>query len=498
MITQGVVGKSFKRTKGVARIPASLDALAFVNVLGKFQKRLKTSEAASLSQAFYYSNSRCQGMKIAIIGSGISGMTAAWLLHRQHEITVYEMGDYVGGHTHTVEVNIDGQSHDIDTGFIVCNDRTYPNFLTLMDHLQVSRQPTEMGFSVSCDRTGLEYSGSSINTMFAQRRNLLRPSFHKMVLDILKFNKVGSEDADAVSDDMTVKEYLSWRRLGPMFSNYYLLPMGASIWSCPVGTFAQFPIRFILQFYRHHGLLSINNRPQWYVIQGGSKRYVENMTAGFKNQIQLNTPVSQVRRFEDKVTVATSKESSDYDEVIFACHSDEALRVLADPTETESHILKQFPYEPNEAVLHTDIDVLPRRKATWSSWNYRIRNDEASKATLTYDMNILQGIDSKHRFCVTLNDTANIKPDCILGKYQYSHPIFTTQRAEAQQRHHELIRKHRTSFCGAYWGNGFHEDGVTSGLAVGRAFGAADILDLPLSQAGHSDVPDSGPRTASS
>lgn len=421
-------------------------------------------------------------MRIAIIGSGISGMTAAWLLHQQHEITVFEAGDYIGGHTHTVDVEVAGQDYSVDTGFIVCNDRTYPNFLKLIDHLEVQRRPTEMGFSVSCDQTGLEYSGSSVNTMYAQRRNLLKPSFHRMVLDILKFNKVGSEDADSVSDEMTVQEYLDWRGFGRMFSDYYLLPMGASIWSCPLGTFAQFPIRFILQFYRHHGLLSINNRPQWYVIEGGSKRYVEKLTAGFSDRIQLNRPVQQVRRFADRVMVQSAQESIEFDEVIFACHSDQALNLLADPTETEHDVLGQFPYEPNEAVLHTDSSVLPKRRATWSSWNYRIRKGQDAKATLTYDMNILQGIQSDARFCVTLNDTANIDEASILGRYQYSHPIFTTQRAAAQKRHDELIRTHRTSFCGAYWGNGFHEDGVSSGLAVGRAFGAADILDCSLSE----------------
>lgn len=420
-------------------------------------------------------------MKIAIIGSGISGMTAAWLLHQKHELTVFEAGDYVGGHTHTVDVKIDGKDHAIDTGFIVCNDRTYPNFLQLLDFLGVQRQPTEMGFSVSCDETGLEYSGSNINTMFAQRSNLLRPSYYRMVFDILKFNRIGSEDADKVSDEMTVQEYLDWRGLGSMFADFYLLPMGASIWSCPVGTFAQFPIRFILQFYRHHGLLSIRNRPQWYVIEGGSRRYIEKLTASFCDRILLNRPVTLVRRDRDAVHLEAANESMRFDEVIFACHSDQALRLLADPTETERAVLSEFPYEPNEAVLHTDTRVLPKRTATWSSWNYRIRQGKDAKATLTYDMNILQQINSDTRFCVTLNDTSNIAPEKILGKYQYSHPIFTTCRAAAQQRHGDLIRANRTSFCGAYWGNGFHEDGVSSGLAVGKAYGATDILDVQLS-----------------
>lgn len=403
-------------------------------------------------------------------------MTAAWLLHTRHEVTVLESAGYIGGHTNTVDVNVDDQDYAIDTGFIVCNDRTYPNFLRLLNFLGVSLRPAEMGFSVSCDETGLEYSGNNINTMFAQRSNLLRPSYYRMVLDILKFNRLGCEDADTVPDDMTVQEYLTWRGFGKKFGRYYLLPMGASIWSCPVGTFAEFPVRFILQFYRHHGLLSLTNRPQWYVIEGGSRSYVERLTAGFSDRIRLNCPVRKVRRSHDKVTVDIASESLEFDEVVFACHSDQALSLLANPTQTEREVLQQFPYEPNEAVLHTDTSVLPRRQATWSSWNYRVREGAESKATLTYDMNILQGIKSETRFCVTLNDSSHISPDCILGRYQYSHPIFTTGRSQAQQRHVDLIRNHRTSFCGAYWGNGFHEDGVCSGLAVAKAYGVTDIL----------------------
>ncbi|MCL4110272.1 UNVERIFIED_CONTAM: hypothetical protein GTU68_038628 [Idotea baltica] len=403
-------------------------------------------------------------------------MTAAWLLHSNHEVSIFESASYIGGHTNTVDVNVNDRDYAIDTGFIVCNDRTYPNFLKLLDFVGVPLRPTKMGFSVRCDETGLEYSGSSVNTMFAQRTNLLKPSYYRMVLDILRFNRLGSEDADSVSEDMTVRQYLTWRRFGDKFANYYLLPMGASIWSCPVGTFADFPVRFILQFYRHHGLLSITNRPQWYVVEGGSQRYVEKLTAGFSDRIRLNCPVRKVSRSDQKVTVETADESHDFDEVIFACHSDQALALLVDPTQTEREVLQQFPYEPNEAVLHTDVTVLPRRKSTWSSWNYRIREGAKAKATLTYDMNILQGINSETRFCVTLNDSSNISPDRILGRFQYSHPVFTTDRSQAQQRHADLIRKHRTSFCGAYWGNGFHEDGVCSGLAVGKAFGVTDIL----------------------
>lgn len=420
-------------------------------------------------------------MKIAIIGSGISGMTCGWLLNRKHEIKVFEAGSYIGGHTNTVDFEHEGREFSVDTGFIVCNERTYPNFLTLMDHLGITRIPTTMGFSVRCDQTGLEYCGAGFSGLFVQRSNLFRPRFLKMVRDILRFNREGSRDADRVAHDQSVGEYLDSNRYGREFAKHYLLPMGSAIWSCPVGTFRDFPVRFILEFYRHHGLLQIRNRPQWYVIEGGSQRYVDKLTAGFRDRIKLCSPVKSVRRHASGVDVNCDDAIETFDEVIFACHSDQALNILSDPDPVETELLSAFPYEASEAILHHDCSVLPSHRKAWSSWNYRLRANQQQAATLTYNMNILQHIDSQTTFNVSLNVADDIDESKIISRHRYSHPIFTLDRHAVQQRHDEMIRANRTSFCGAYWGNGFHEDGVRSALDVCRKFGATDVLDQELS-----------------
>ncbi len=410
-------------------------------------------------------------MRIAIVGSGISGLVAAYLLHRDYEVTLFEANDYLGGHTHTVDVHWQGERHAIDTGFIVCNDRTYPNFLQLLDHLRVPIQPTSMSFSVRSDRTGLEYNGTSLNRLFAQRRNLFRPGFYRMLKDITRFNRESLALLETAGDEVTVGEYVRQHRYSQEFIGQYLVPMGAAIWSCPPGVFRQFPMRFIVEFYHHHGLLSLRNRPQWYVIQGGSWRYVDKLTAGFREQIRLNCPVLSATRYPDFVEIATEGGAPErFDEVIFACHSDQALRILEDASPTERDVLSEFPYQQNTAVLHTDPSVLPRMKKCWASWNYHLPKDETAAATVTYNMNILQSLESRHVFNVTLNETDAIDPARIIQTMTYHHPIYTTKRAAAQARHGELVRQNRTSFCGAYWGNGFHEDGVNSALAVGRAF----------------------------
>lgn len=411
-------------------------------------------------------------MRIAIVGSGISGLVAAYLLHEEHDVTVFEANDYIGGHTHTVDVEWEGEQHAIDTGFIVCNDRTYPNFLKLLSHLQVPIQPTSMSFSVRCDRTGLEYNGTSLNAMFAQRRNLFRPRFYRMLRDILRFNREALDLLESPEEAITVGEYVESQKYSPEFIGQYLVPMGAAIWSCPPGVFRQFPMRFIVEFYHHHGLLSLRNRPQWYVIQGGSRTYVDALTAPFREQIRLNCPISAVTRSRDFVQVQPKDGSPErFDQVIFACHSDQALDILTDKSTIEQEILSEFPYEKNTVVLHTDPSVLPQARKAWASWNYHLRTDETQAATLTYNMNILQSLQSKHVFNVTLNETEWIDPQRIIQTMTYHHPIYTTQRAAAQARHGELIQQNRTSFCGAYWGNGFHEDGVNSALAVCQSFG---------------------------
>jgi len=412
-------------------------------------------------------------MQIAIIGAGISGLTAAYRLSATHDITLFEANDYLGGHTNTVDVEVDGERHAIDTGFIVFNDRTYPNFIALLDELGVRSRPTSMSFSVRCDAANLEYNGSSLNGLFAQRRNLVRPGFYRMLADILRFNREAPELVlnRSATDETTVGEYLAQQRYSREFSEYYLLPMGAAIWSCPLGTFVDFPIRFIAEFYQNHGLLSVRNRPTWRVIDGGSRNYVARMVERFADSIRLKMPIEQVSRTNDGVMVKPQSESaSRFDHVIFACHSDQALRMLADPTAIERAVLSEFPYGRNIAVLHTDQCVLPKRRRAWASWNYQYSGRPADQATqsasVTYQMNILQHIRSKHVFNVTLNSEQQIDPAKVLKRIEYHHPIFTARRAAAQARHRELINVNRTSYCGAYWGNGFHEDGVVSAMRV--------------------------------
>ncbi len=418
-------------------------------------------------------------MRIAIIGAGISGLTAAFRLCDAHDVVLFEANDYLGGHTHTVEVEWHGERHAIDTGFIVFNDWTYPNFIALLDELGVCSRPTSMSFSMRCDAANLEYNGSSLNGLFAQRRNLVRPSFYRMLADILRFNRDAPElvQTRSASDETTVGQFLARHRYSREFAVHYLLPMGAAIWSCPTGTFESFPIRFIVEFYKNHGLLSVRNRPTWRVIEGGSRNYVAKMAERFRDRVRLNTPVTQVRRsVHDVVIVPKNGSPESFDHVVFACHSDQALRMLADPTTTERAVLSEFPYGRNIAVLHTDRSVLPKRRRAWASWNYHVRGPSASTgslsnhsqqaATVTYQMNLLQHLRSRHDFSVTLNSDELIDPTKILRRIEYHHPIFTVRRAAAQARHRELIHHNRTSFCGAYWGNGFHEDGVVSALRV--------------------------------
>ncbi|MBI1349173.1 FAD-dependent oxidoreductase [bacterium] len=414
-------------------------------------------------------------MQIAIVGAGISGLVAAYRLHSRHEITVFEAAVKPGGHTNTIPVEWDGESHQIDTGFIVYNEWTYPHFIELLNELRVPSQPTTMGFSVRDDATGLEYAGQSLNSLFAQRRNLINVRFLRMLADILRFNRQTLRMADQLPPQMTVAEFLAAGRYSEAFARQHLLPMGAAIWTCPLGTFSQFPIQFIIEFYRNHGLLNVVRRPTWRVITGGSQTYVDALTTSFRDRIRLSSPVTSVRRLDDEVEVQVrGEEPQRFDHVIFACHSDQALRILGSHANTlEREVLGQFPYSRNIAVLHTDESVLPRQRRAWASWNYRLTDDAEAPATVTYNMNMLQRLRSRHTFCVTLNDEASIDPARVLGRFEYHHPIFTTERSAAQARHHELLTANRTSFCGAYWRNGFHEDGVVSALRVVAALDAS-------------------------
>ena len=412
-------------------------------------------------------------MRIAIVGAGISGLVCGHLLHGSHDIRIFEANDYIGGHTNTVTVDTGGTQTAVDTGFIVYNDRNYPNFCRILDQIGIEGRPTSMSFSVQCKASGLEYNGSSLNGLFAQRRNLLRPWYYRLIGDILRFNREAESSLKELDDTITVGAFLRDRGFSQQFSRYYLLPMGAAIWSCPAESFEQFPVRFIITFYRNHGLLQLRDRPTWHVVEGGSKEYVNALTAPFRDRIHLDSPVRSVQRSSDSVAVSRDDHPpQQFDEVIFACHSDQALGLLDAPDGLERTVLETFRYGANTAVLHTDKTVLPQNRRAWASWNYRVGDDPSERPAVTYNMNILQHIRSDDTFCVSLNDESRIDPDRVLGQFQYDHPVFTTGRASAQDRHPELIRRHRTSFCGAYWGNGFHEDGVNSALTVCREFGA--------------------------
>ena len=414
-------------------------------------------------------------MKIAIIGSGISGLTAAYLLNRQHDISVFEASSWVGGHTHTVDVQVDGRHYAIDTGFIVFNDWTYPNFIELLNQLGVTYQPTEMSFSVCDPVSGVEYNGNTLNSLFAQRRNLLSPPFWGMLRDILRFNREAVDDLQQqrIASDLSLGSYLQQRGYGERFIQHYIVPMGAAIWSMSLADMLNFPLQFFLRFFKNHGLLSVTDRPQWQVIKGGSSSYVAPLSASFAERIRLQCPVQRVERDARGVTVHSSAGSERFDKVVFACHSDQALRLLAEPSATEQQILGALPYADNDVVLHTDTRLLPKRPLAWASWNYRLGGPTSQPAALTYNMNILQGLQSDTTFCVSLNQTAAIDPSKILARYTYAHPQYSLAGVAAQARWEELLGANHSYFCGAYWANGFHEDGVVSGLRVARAFGEA-------------------------
>lgn len=412
-------------------------------------------------------------MKIAIIGSGIAGLTCAYLLNRRHAITLFEAESWVGGHTHTVPVSLDGQHYAIDTGFIVFNDWTYPNFIHLLRQLGVRYQPTEMSFSVHDPRSGVEYNGNNLNSLFAQRSNLLSPRFWGMLQDILRFNREALRDLEEgrIAADLTLGQYLQQNGYGQRFIDHYIVPMGAAIWSMSLEGMLGFPLQFFVRFFRNHGLLSVSDRPQWYVIEGGSSAYVEPLTRDFLQHIRSNCPVQRIERDASGVTVHSAAGSERFDKVVLACHSDQALALLAKPSEAEQQILGALPYAENDVVLHTDTRLLPRRPLAWASWNYRLGGPRQQPAAVTYNMNILQGIKAPQTFCVSLNQSEAIAPDKVLARFRYAHPQYSLAGMAAQARWEELHGVQHSYYCGAYWANGFHEDGVVSALRVASAFG---------------------------
>jgi len=410
-------------------------------------------------------------VRIAIVGGGISGLTAAYLLCRRHDVTVFEANDYPGGHTRTLEVKEGGRAWAVDTGFIVFNERTYPSFCALLDRLGVPSRPAPMTFSVRCERTGLEYGTRTLSTLFAQRLNLLSPSFHRMILEIFRLRKNFERILSSPDARLPLGELLEKHRYSRRFVEHFLVPFGASIWSADPAAFREFPAETFVRFFRNHGFFEVERPVQWKVVSGGSKSYVPPLTAPFADKIRLGSRVSRVERKGGAVEIGTSAGKERFDEVVLAVHSDQALAMLADASEMEKEILGAIPYQENTVTLHTDASVLPRRRPVWSSWNYTIPAGSLGRAVVTYDMNILQGLDSPREFCVTLNRQGQLDQDRVIATATLDHPVYLPKGVEARARIGEISGVNRTHYCGAYWGYGFHEDGVRSALRVGEHFG---------------------------
>ncbi len=412
-------------------------------------------------------------MKIAIVGAGVSGLTAAYLLNDEHQLTVFEAADCIGGHTNTVEVASGGKNYAVDTGFIVFNEKTYPHFVALMNRLGVTWRNSDMSFSVQCARTGLEFKPSNLDTMFAQRKNFFRLSFYRMLADALRFRKECEALLDSEGDESrTLGEFLKENRYSEQFVEHFIIPMGEAIWSADPAGFTEFPVRYFAAFFKNHGFLNLKDQPQWLTIEGGSSRYLEPLTRGFAGRIRLNSRVVEIRRSESQVTITPAGgEPETFDQVVIAAHSDQAISMLADPSPQEQEILGNIPYQENDTVLHTDISMLPKHKKAWAAWNYFIPPEETGRVAITYDMNILQGLDAKDEFCVTLNRTQAVDPEKIIRRYTYHHPVYTPTSLSARRRRDEISGKNRTWYCGAYWHYGFHEDGVKSAVEVCRHFG---------------------------
>jgi predicted NAD/FAD-binding protein len=411
-------------------------------------------------------------MKIAIIGGGISGLTVAHLLCGEHEVALFEAGDYPGGHTNTLDVTHDGKTYAVDTGFIVFNERTYPNFIKLLARLGVPSQPSVMSFSAVCQTSGLQYSATNLDTLFAQRSNLLSIPFWRMLLEILRFNRASAELYNSSDLSLTLGDYLQARGYSKLFIEKFLTPMGAAVWSADPARFLEFPAAAFVQFFTNHGMLNVFDQPTWRVVVGGSRQYVAPLADPFRERIRLSTPVELVQRLSDRVIVTPrGGEPENFDHVVLACHSDQALAMLSDPSDVERELLGSIPYQRHDTVLHTDSRLLPSIPKARASWNCLLPRRQQESVVLTYWMNLLQTISAPVDFCVTLNSPQAIDPESIIRRLTYHHPVYSTAAFEAQKRRDEISGVNRTSYCGAYWSWGFHEDGVKSALAVCRQFG---------------------------
>jgi predicted NAD/FAD-binding protein len=423
-------------------------------------------------------------MRIAVIGSGISGSLVARLLSAQHEVDVFESSSHVGGHAHTQELCVDGRTVSVDTAFMVFNERTYPNFVEMLGHLAVDSQDSDMSFSVHCERTGLEYQGSSLNGLFAQRKNFVKPGFHRMLIDIVRFHRLARRFVRSDPSDVLLGEFLDRHQFGRLFTQRYLVPMSAAIWSADPAAVRRMPASFILAFLDNHGLLQLRRRPQWKTITGGSRQYVRALLQPLRDRVFTSRPVASITRHPAHVKLEfRDHETRHYDQVVVATHADQALQLIVDADKQERSVLQCFPYQRNSAILHADRSFMPKRKAAWASWNYRVPHDSDGKASVTYDLNRLQRLGASGPLCVTLNPKRSIDQRQVMRCMTYAHPVFSSASLTAQRRFAEISGRRRTHFCGAYWGYGFHEDGVNSALAVAKHFGIGlEALSAATSQ----------------
>ena len=437
-------------------------------------------------------------MRIGVIGSGIAGLASAWLLSRQtserHEVVLFEANDYLGGHTHTHDIELQGRQYAVDTGFIVHNPAHYPLLTALFAELGVESQPTTMSFSVRNEATGLEYNATDLDSLFCQRRNLLAPRFWGMLRDLFRFYRQAPELLELPGEGPTLGDYLAQGGYGAMFRDQHLVPMASALWSSASARILSFPAKYLVQFMANHQMLQISDRPQWRVVRGGSSSYVRAMRAHWQVQERLSTPVRILLRDSDGVTVFTDQGAERFDQIVLACHSDQALRLLNDASEAEHAILGGMPYQANDTVLHTDASLLPRGRKAWAAWNATIPRDPADVCTVSYCMSLLQNIASPEPFVVTLNRTDAIDPAKILRRMRYHHPLYSHASVAAQARKAEIQGQRRTWFAGAYWGWGFHEDGMRSAVEVARALGVrweaspqtdTAMTDMPTSKKMH-------------
>ncbi|MFZ1927023.1 MAG: FAD-dependent oxidoreductase [Solirubrobacteraceae bacterium] len=411
-------------------------------------------------------------MRIAIVGAGVSGMVTAHLLYPRHEIVVFEAGEFAGGHANTIRVDTPEQTHSVDTGFMVFNDRNYPNFERLLRQLGVAWQSSDMSFGVSDGRGDFEYNSASPNGLFAKRSHLLTPWFHRMIADLVRFNRTARELSRGSSGDISLGQWLAEQRFSEAFVQRLIVPQVSAVWSADPQQMRSFPARFLAEFFDNHGMLGLTGRPRWRTVTGGSESYVRALIGPWRHCLRLGAAVQAIERRDDAVMVKShGGEAERFDEVVIATHSDQALAMLADADPREHEILGAMPYQANVAVLHTDTRLLPRRRRAWASWNYHLLETPTERATVTYHMNRLQSLQADRELCVTLNRTATIDPQQVIRTIPYAHPVYTPEGVRAQARHAEISGRNRTHYCGAYWGWGFHEDGVLSALAVGEHFG---------------------------